>query len=974
MNFVHGAAEKFSNLSEILKSGNFEVDVISSSKAIKELLEKNNDILRYTNSVYEFNPKSRLRGQDDSEYCLKELFQKSFLSESELDLLKECIYESKIKDNYDIIFSFFAETASLKKLFTNSKVLFFETGLFCHMPFREFQCLDPFGTYKNGSYIEYSIKQNINKSNFEYEKYEIVLESIKETILKFSEKFSPQVPILRGLRAKRKCNILLALQPLNHIDYVKKHSSNFDIIEFILNELPNDIGLIVSEHPFFPEITHSQNEYLKKHYSNYIYDNNLQNCYSASTLCLPYVDALISVGSSVIFQGYALGIRVHNIGSNSFSSLNNETSLQEFISNLVDQKPYNDRKLEVLNLIARFSIPKQLYYSSWIISYLNELIDSDCVDLPLISTPEALFEYYKPLKFPETLYKSSDFFTKQGKLSPISVEGNFLEKGLERNVGPNKHMMTIAVILDHFGIGGTQNVVNRLIKLLPNIFWVVFVEKRISEEYEIAKNVDIVSIGTSTFDVECDTLNLVNHVGEYNESLTLDIFLNPMHWREYTLKAMPLLKERHSMPVIYWEHNSFYYPLYNARHELHVARSEVIEKVDKVVLLSPYDKYHFDNLYDDISTVAIQNPVPNLGNGSFDISKKEKIILVVGRFDPQKRMDRIIPIMKIFSKKYPDWKMVVLGDGFLKSKVEKQVIENKLEKYVDFLGHQMNTDEWYSKASIFALLSDYEGDPLTLMEAKAYGVPIVSFELFQNTRLRNNIDGFYVDQGNYELFSDKLGELVMSKSLRRKMGYQGFLDFQNCDNKSIGDEWIKLFSAVVSGQEYEASNNDIDIPPDVIVKEAIHVNASCQYFTNCMHEFKIEKLLKAKPSNASKTKSEKNENPVVPKAVSNTVKTYEAPNKNISYQHSYNSALEAQRIGDFARMYSELSMCLILKPENPSVRRKLFESLIRLGRKKEALEHLRYAQKILPNNKNLKYRLLKHRYPYLFFWKKTKVF
>lgn len=105
----------------------------------------------------------------------------------------------------------------------------------------------------------------------------------------------------------------------------------------------------------------------------------------------------------------------------------------------------------------------------------------------------------------------------------------------------------------------------------------------------------------------------------------------------------------------------------------------------------------------------------------FKPEDKEKEIIYVGRIDyNQKRVYRIIDTWALLEDRYPDWKLTIVGDG-----VERKNLENKAEalslKHISFEGFQ-SPIEYYKRARILMLTSEYEGFGLVLVEGMSFGV------------------------------------------------------------------------------------------------------------------------------------------------------------------------------------------------------------------------------------------------------------
>lgn len=116
------------------------------------------------------------------------------------------------------------------------------------------------------------------------------------------------------------------------------------------------------------------------------------------------------------------------------------------------------------------------------------------------------------------------------------------------------------------------------------------------------------------------------------------------------------------------------------------------------------------------------NPVTiETGDFVFSPEIKEKEIIYVGRIDyNQKRVYRVIGTWALLEKKYPDWRLTIVGDGVERENIEKQAKALGL-KNVSFEGFK-SPIEYYKRARILMLTSEYEGFPLVLAECMSFGV------------------------------------------------------------------------------------------------------------------------------------------------------------------------------------------------------------------------------------------------------------
>lgn len=114
-----------------------------------------------------------------------------------------------------------------------------------------------------------------------------------------------------------------------------------------------------------------------------------------------------------------------------------------------------------------------------------------------------------------------------------------------------------------------------------------------------------------------------------------------------------------------------------------------------------------------------------------DLQKKlnpncKKVIGHIGRLVEAKNHKFLISLFCEYKKKHPDTLLVIVGDGELKAKLEKQASDLGIQDSVLFVGNIQDPERYLSLFDCFVFPSLYEGLPFTLIEAQASGVPVVA--------------------------------------------------------------------------------------------------------------------------------------------------------------------------------------------------------------------------------------------------------
>jgi glycosyltransferase involved in cell wall biosynthesis len=101
-------------------------------------------------------------------------------------------------------------------------------------------------------------------------------------------------------------------------------------------------------------------------------------------------------------------------------------------------------------------------------------------------------------------------------------------------------------------------------------------------------------------------------------------------------------------------------------------------------------------------------------------------ILMLGRLDPQKRPDIAVRALAALRPAHPDASLWIVGDGSSRGELDALVADLALSGSVRFLGARKDVPDLLAEAACFVLTSDYEGCPLSVLEAMAAGVPVVA--------------------------------------------------------------------------------------------------------------------------------------------------------------------------------------------------------------------------------------------------------
>ena len=120
--------------------------------------------------------------------------------------------------------------------------------------------------------------------------------------------------------------------------------------------------------------------------------------------------------------------------------------------------------------------------------------------------------------------------------------------------------------------------------------------------------------------------------------------------------------------------------------------------------------------------------------------------MTIGRMSPEKNQARMINAFAQIHRESPDSRLIIVGDGPLETSLKTLVSSLGLADSVVFTGQIPNPFPLYAAADCFVLSSDYEGQPMVILESLVVGVPIVSTRFASITDALSSKEGLIVDR------------------------------------------------------------------------------------------------------------------------------------------------------------------------------------------------------------------------------------
>lgn len=198
-------------------------------------------------------------------------------------------------------------------------------------------------------------------------------------------------------------------------------------------------------------------------------------------------------------------------------------------------------------------------------------------------------------------------------------------------------------------------------------------------------------------------------------------------------------------------------------HRIGNALKRLAKRTDGFVFQTEDAKAWYGESVKDIKTAVIPNAInPAFIRPPYQ-GEKRKVIAGAGRLNDQKNFSLLIRAFARIANDFPDYNLVIYGEGNKREELEELVKEMGLKDRVSLPGNIRNIADEMEKNSMFVLSSDFEGMPNALMEAMALGLPCISTDCpcgGPRFLIQNGENGVLVPVGDVEKMSEAMKTLL----------------------------------------------------------------------------------------------------------------------------------------------------------------------------------------------------------------------
>lgn len=174
--------------------------------------------------------------------------------------------------------------------------------------------------------------------------------------------------------------------------------------------------------------------------------------------------------------------------------------------------------------------------------------------------------------------------------------------------------------------------------------------------------------------------------------------------------------------------------------------------------------------------------------------------MAVGRLDDNKNHAMLIEAFAEIKEDFPDYRVVIYGEGEDRSKLEKLVAKRKLYGRVSLPGRTDKIEEKIYKSSLFVMTSDTEGMPNALIEAMSLGLCVISTDCpcgGPRELITPGKNGYLVPVRDTEALKEQLVYCLSHPEETEDVGREAARIQESMAPDSVNRKWEEYFGKVM---------------------------------------------------------------------------------------------------------------------------------------------------------------------------------
>jgi glycosyltransferase involved in cell wall biosynthesis len=167
-------------------------------------------------------------------------------------------------------------------------------------------------------------------------------------------------------------------------------------------------------------------------------------------------------------------------------------------------------------------------------------------------------------------------------------------------------------------------------------------------------------------------------------------------------------------------------------------------------------------------------------------------LIIIARLCSQKNHKLLLEAFSVAMKECKNIQLKIVGEGHLKNELIEYADNLGVSQKTEFLGQRDDIPYLLKSSDIFVLSSLWEGLPLSVLEAMAAGLPVISTDVGGVKDIVKD-NGILVESGNVEKLYEAIIKLVKNNLLRDEMGKKSLEYAKQYDSSIMAEKHTKLY-------------------------------------------------------------------------------------------------------------------------------------------------------------------------------------
>jgi glycosyltransferase involved in cell wall biosynthesis len=196
-------------------------------------------------------------------------------------------------------------------------------------------------------------------------------------------------------------------------------------------------------------------------------------------------------------------------------------------------------------------------------------------------------------------------------------------------------------------------------------------------------------------------------------------------------------------------------------------------KTDLYIAVSEDEKLNLaEHITSEEKVKRIDNGVPLVSVPSPE--QREKMVLFPARAARQKGWEFFIETAHQVHEQDKEAVFVFAGSGEELDTIRGRIRQLSMQEFIRLPGHVEDMASQYTKASVVAVTSRWEGEPYSILEAFSYACPVAAFDIpGVNELITPDKDGYLIPPFNCTEMAEKITALLQDPAKTREMGEKG---------------------------------------------------------------------------------------------------------------------------------------------------------------------------------------------------------